>query len=82
MTVADWMNLAAKRAAELGRDLTHGQLKRIAQTMTRIEASTERVDDLDVVIRLHSDPTATEAIRNVMREQNAANAARRIGVAA
>lgn len=82
MTVADWMNLAAKRAAELGRDLTHGQLKRIAQTMTRIEADKERVDELDMYIRHYADLTGETAVRNVMREQNAANAARRIGVAA
>lgn len=73
-----WMNATARRAAELGRDLTHRQVKKVAEAMVRIEASAERIDDLDVVIRLHSDPTGDTAVRNVMRDHNATNAARRI----
>lgn len=73
-----WHGVAALRANELGIRVTHGDLTKIAQAMVRIVRSTQTIPDLDVVIRMHADPTATEAIRSVMKEQNRANAARRI----
>lgn len=72
-----WMGQAANRASETGQTLTHRQIKRVAEAMVRIEASKERVAELDMYIRFNADPTGETAVRNVMAD-NALNAARRV----
>jgi acid phosphatase class B len=66
-----------------GITATFSEMKKTARRMQKLHDERGPVD-LDAFFLLHSDPTGEEASENVdaERAQNAANAARRVAVAA
>jgi hypothetical protein len=75
--VPNLLPLVIKVAAEKGQPLTFSQAKKTARRMERRCESWQVVDELAYVLH-YWDSVGEEATDNVMAEQNAANAARRV----
>lgn len=82
ITLAGWENKIRSYAERNELDLPRTTVRRAAKTINKrfeqLNALTLTEDDLIARVLQHSDPTGEEAVRNVLREQNKAAAARRL----
>lgn len=82
ITLAGWENKIRSYAERNELDLPRTTVRRAAKTINKrfeqLNALTLTEDDLIGRVLLHSDPTGEEAVRNVLRKQNKAAAARRL----
>lgn len=82
ITLAGWENKIRSYAERNELDLPRTTVRRAAKTINKrfeqLNALTLTEDDLIGRVLQHSDPTGEEAVRNVLREQNKAAAARRL----
>ena len=81
-TLAGWENKIRSYAERHKVSMDRTAVRRAAKTINRnfesSNALTLTEDELIARVLQHSDPTGEEAVRNVLREQNKAAAARRL----
>ena len=73
----DYLSKLATYNAKHGITATFSEMKKTARRMQKLHDEQGPVD-VEAFFLLHSDPTGEEATDNVMSEQNASNAARRV----
>lgn len=74
----DYLSKLATYNQKHGITATFSEMKKTARRMQKLDEETGLRVDIEAFFLLHADPTGEEATDNVMAEQNAVNAARRV----